>query len=202
MEELKERRKRTDPRRRQESKGPSGRFVLRIDPGLHAALRGAAEAAGMSLNAFCALKLSATPANLGSISAGRAIERAAALFGEELVGVVLFGSWARGEMVRTSDVDLLVVVDDTVAINRELYRSWDAEPIIWGGRRVEPQFVHFGGSTRRPAGLWAEIAIDGIVIFDRGFELSHRLVDLRRDIAEGRLIRRVVSGQAYWVEAA
>ena len=37
--------------------GCSGRFVLRIDPGLHGALRKAARAAGVSLNEYCARKL-------------------------------------------------------------------------------------------------------------------------------------------------
>jgi hypothetical protein len=35
----------------------SGRFVLRIEPGLHAALRAAADGAGVSLNEHCRLKL-------------------------------------------------------------------------------------------------------------------------------------------------
>ena len=44
------------------SSGCSGRFVLRIDPGLHGTLRKAARAAGVSLNEYCARKL-ATPSS-------------------------------------------------------------------------------------------------------------------------------------------
>lgn len=183
-------------------KEPSGRFVLRIDPRVHAALRGAAKAAGMSLNEYCARKLAATSTNLGGAFAADAVERAAELFGASLVGVALFGSWARDEMTGSSDVDLLVVLDDKEAITRELYRRWDQAPLHWEGRSLEPQFVNIGGAARRPAGIWAEVAIDGVVLFERGFQLSKCLARLRRDIAAGRLVRRVVSGQFYWVAAA
>ena len=67
---------------------------------------------------------------------------------------------------------------------------------------MEPHFVNIGGAARRPVGLWAEVAVDGVVLFERGFQLSKRLARLRRDIAAGRLVRRVASGQSYWVEAA
>jgi hypothetical protein len=46
------------------------------------------------------------------------------------------------------------------------------------------------------------VAVDGIVLFDRGFTLSRRLSSLRRDIVAGRIVRREVHGQPYWVEAA
>ena len=183
-------------------KQPSGRFVLRIDPHVHAALRAAAEAAGMSLNEYCARTLAATSTNLGTSSAADAVERAAEMFGASLVGVALFGSWARDEMSATSDVDLLVVLNDTAPITRELYRRWDEDPLRWEGRPLEPHFVNIGGAARRPAGLWAEVAVDGVVLFESGFQLSKRLARLRRDIAAGRLVRRVASGQPYWVEAA
>lgn len=37
--------------------------------------------------------------------------RASAHFGTDLVGVLLFGSWARGEATAASDIDALVVVE-------------------------------------------------------------------------------------------
>lgn len=189
-----------DTKRR--SKKPSGRFVLRIEPQLHAALRAAAEAAQTSLNDYCARKLSAAPANLGTPAAAEAVGRAAELFGGDLVGVAVFGSWARQAATASSDVDLLIVVDDVVEITRGLYHRWDEKPLYWGGHVVEPHFVHLGGGRKLAAGLWAEVAVDGVVLFDRGFELSRRLVHLRHDIVEGRIVRRQVHGQPYWVEAA
>jgi len=184
------------------SERPSGRFVLRIDSGLHAALKVAAEAADMSLNEHCARKLAAPGANLGSPAATAVVERAATLLGGGLVGVVVFGSWARDELAEGSDVDLLLVVEDGVTLTRELYRRWDESPVRWEERRVEPHFVHLPAGNDRVAGLWAEVAVDGIVLFERGLAVSRRLVALRRDIAAGRVVRRTVHGQPYWVEAA
>lgn len=39
-------------------------------------------------------------------------------------------------------------------------------------------------------------------LYDRGFTLARRLARLRRDIAEGRIVRREVHGQPYWVQVA
>jgi predicted nucleotidyltransferase len=180
----------------------SGRFILRIPPRLHTALRAAAAAAGISLNEYCSRKLAAAPANLGEPGAAAAVEQAADLFGAHLVAVAAFGSWARGTLGDESDVDLLVVVDPEAELTRDLYRRWDERPLLWGGRPVEPHFARLGGDARPAPGLWAEVAVDGVVLFDRGFELSRRLARLRGEIAAGRLLRRQVHGQPYWVEAA
>ncbi|MCW8985570.1 MAG: toxin-antitoxin system HicB family antitoxin [Thermoanaerobaculales bacterium] len=186
-----------------ENSGCSGRFVLRIDPGLHGALREAARAAGSSLNEYCVRKL-ATP--LGSFDGwemtSEAIRRAAQVVGGNLVGVVAFGSWARAELHADSDVDILVVVDEKLQLSRDLYLTWDEAPIQWRGRRVEPHFVHLPDPSRLPLGLWAEIAIDGIVLYARDLLLPLHLVRVRHDIAAGRIIRRLVHGQSYWTEAA
>lgn len=179
----------------------SGRFVLRLEPGLHAALRTAAREQGLSLNDHCARTL-ASPAGAfsGLRDAAAAVGRAAQLFGSELVGVLVFGSWARGELSDRSDVDLLIVVEPTVPLTRELYRRWDDAPIRWGSRPVEPHVVHLPPPDRTVGGLWAEAAIDGLVLFERGVRLSARLVQVRHDVVAGRLVRRMAHGQPYWAE--
>jgi hypothetical protein len=179
----------------------SGRFVLRIDPRLHEVLRTAAAGAGMSLNEYCARKLADPGRGTGGPAAG-AVRRALDVAGEGLVGVLAYGSWAREEFGAESDVDVLVVVDGSVAISRGLYRSWDAEPVCWEAHAVEPHFVHLPGPSDRLTGTWAEAAVEGVVLYERGFELSKRLVALRRRIADGALVRRRAHGQPYWVEAA
>jgi hypothetical protein len=182
---------------------PSGRFVLRISPGLHAALRAAAGDEGLSLNDYCARKLAAPVGRLASFGgAMSAVERAAAFFAGELIGVVAFGSWARDEMADGSDIDLLVVLEAGTALTRELYRRWDEEPIEWGGRPVEPHFVRLPAAGEPPGGIWPEVALDGIVLFERGLRLSAHLVRVRRLIASGRLVRRFVHGQPYWAQVA
>lgn len=181
----------------------SGRFVLRIDPGLHAALRSAAQEAGVSMNEYCARKLAAPGASLaGWDLAIEAVRRSAAVVGSALVGVAAFGSWTRSELHDQSDIDVLVVVDDDLELSRGLYMGWDEAPIRWQGHRVEPHFVHLPQPTRKLVGLWAEVALDGIVLFTRDLALPTVLAGVRRDIAAGRIIRRVVHGQPYWTEAA
>ena len=181
----------------------SGRFVLRISPGLHAALRRAATEAGLSLNDYCARKLAAPLGNLAALRGGsETVERAARLFGDRLVGVAAFGSWARGEPVKGSDVDVLVVLDRRVTLARELYLTWDEAPVSWGGRAVEPHFVHLPEPEEGVAGIWAEVALDGLVLFEQGLRLSTRLVQVRREIAAGRIVRRVAHGQPSWTGVA
>jgi len=180
---------------------PSGRFVLRIDPCLHAALKDRAREAGVSLNEYCARAL-ALPATHFQGPAAEAVGRAAGLVGDALLGVAVFGSWARQESGRGSDVDLLIIVEDGFAIGRGLYRRWDESPVFWEGHPVEPHFVHLPPSGTRLSGMWAEVAIDGVVIFERELVLSRRLVEFRQVIASGRLLRRRSHGQPYWVEVA
>jgi hypothetical protein len=177
--------------------GPSGRFVLRVSPGLHGVLRASAARAGLSLNDYCVRKLAA-PGVLES-PVFEVVERATAQFGDGLVGIVAFGSWARDELTEQSDVDLLVVVEPSVGIVRSLYRPWDEGPIAWEGRPVEVHIVHPPEQEETPTGLWAEAALEGLVLFDRGFELSRRLSEVRRRIAAGEVARHVAHGQTYWV---
>lgn len=180
-------------------RSPSGRFLLRVSPGLHGLLRRAADEAGLSLNDYCARKLAAPGAVEGPGT--DVIARAAEQFGDDLLGVLVFGSWARGNTVDESDIDLLVVVHPGIAIVRDLYRAWDeaAPALRWDGRRLEVHFVHPPEPVETPTSLWAEAALDGLVLFDRGFELSRRLIDLRRRIASGVVLRRRAHGQPYWV---
>jgi len=161
-------------------------------------LRRAAKAPGVSLNDYCARSLVAPRMLPGA--ADDVAGRAAALFGERLAGVLVYGSYVRGEAEASSDVDVLVVVDRSVRLTRALYRRWDESPLRWEGRPVEPHFVHRPDPKEAPSGLWAEVAIDGIVLFERGLSLSQALAQIRHAILAGRIVRRTVHGQPYWVE--
>ena len=182
---------------------PSGRFVLRLDPVLHAELRREAAARGISLNAHCVQRLAAaTGASPGFEGAADTVRRATELMGESLIGIVVFGSWARGEPADTSDIDVLIVIDGDIPITRAMYRRWDEAPVAWNGRSVDPHFVHLPPERRTPSGLWAEVAIDGIVLHGRDHRLFSGLAAVRRALAEGRLRRRTVHGTGYWAELA
>ncbi|MCY3701798.1 MAG: nucleotidyltransferase domain-containing protein [Rhodospirillales bacterium] len=181
----------------------SGRFLLRIDPSLHAALRQAAAAHGLSLNAFCARRLAHPMGMLLDFpAASAALQRANDVIGGALIGMAVFGSWARGEPTDASDVDVLVVADENVPIARTLYRKWDEEPVRWEGRPVDPHFTRLPTGRRPPSALWAEVAIDGMVLIERELRLSAHLAAVRRVLAAGRLRRRTVHGQGYWTEVA
>jgi len=180
---------------------PSGRFVLRLDPALHARLRDTAGRLDISLNEYCS-RILAAPGSRALVPAGEVIQRLHARFGRNLAGVVVYGSWARGELVSTSDVDLLVVLSPDVPIRRSLYREWDDDDPRWDGRVVEPHFVHLAGVGGEISGTWAEAAVEGIVLLDPELTISRRLMGIRRRIAEGEIVRRLVHGQPYWVQAA
>jgi predicted nucleotidyltransferase len=180
----------------------SGRCLLRLPPELHGSLHGAAAAAGLSFNEYCVRKLASPSPPLADAGAIAAVNAAARVAGDRLVGLVAFGSWARGEEGPDSDVDLLVVLGEELRVTRALYRRWDAEPLLWDGRRVEPHFVHLPPADQLAGGVWAEAAIDGLVLFERSLEVSRRLARVRSDVARGRIRRRQVHGQPYWVGAA
>ena len=179
----------------------SGRFLLRMPPPLHAALNGAARAAGLSLNEYCVRRLATAGLNTGDADAVALMSRAAAVAGDALTGVLLHGSWVRGDATATSDVDAIVVVEPRVDLSRVLYRKWDEQPVTWQGRQVDAHFVH-PPDDETTSGLWAEAAIDGLVLFDRGGRLAGALARVRRAIADGRIVRRVAHGQPYWAEAS
>lgn len=187
--------------RRENGAAASGKFVLRIDGALHEALRRAADEEGLSLNEYCARKL-AMPGERVSEPASGVVERAARMAGRALLGVVAFGSWARGELADSSDIDLLIVVDESLPITRTLYEEWDALQLQWGGHLVEPHFVHLPPEADVLSGVWAEVAVEGIVLFERELVVSRRLVRIRQQIASGAIVRRVAHGQHYWVEVA
>jgi hypothetical protein len=180
----------------------SGRFLLRIPPGLHEAIQAAARTAKLSVNEYCVRRLAAAGTGLSlEMDAAVLVTRAADVAGGALVGVVVYGSWIRGEAGPSSDVDALVVVDESCELTRTLYRTWDAAPATWHGATVDPHFVHLPGD-RPVGGLWGEVALDGVVVFERALDITSHLGRVRRDIAAGRLVRRVVHGQPYWTAAA
>lgn len=182
----------------------SGKFVLRLPPAFHERLSAAAQRAGVSLNRFCHDAIESTLRGAGRGVEGELTEAIAGWLGDRLVGVALFGSAARGEQRPDSDFDLLIAVRGP--ISRALYREWDERESIQAAARawglpVNPQFVSYDpASCEEPGGLWLECAIDGRVLQDSSGALGRRLIELRRQIAEGRYRRAYSHGHPYWLK--
>ena len=180
---------------------PSGRFVLRLPPTLHATLRAAAERAGLSLNEYCVHVLAAPgpdPVGPGATVAIRASEA----FGRDLVGVLVHGSWTRGEATVGSDIDVLVVLEAARPITRALYREWDRTPLEHYGHPVEVHFVAMPSTNTPHGSVWLEVALDGVVAFDREGRVARLLSKVRRGIAAGEMTRRRAHGQPYWTASS
>jgi predicted nucleotidyltransferase len=179
----------------------SGRFVLRLDPGLHGLLRDEAQAAGLSLNDWCGRTLAAPGAG-GLDAAPGVVLTIRSRLGSDLVGVILYGSFPRGTLTSGSDVDLLVVLEAGVPITRSLYREWEGAVPAWNGREIDLHFVHLSPPDDQVSGSWAEAAVGGIVLYDRELAISRRLIAIREHIAAGGLVRRMSQGQPYWIHEA
>jgi predicted nucleotidyltransferase len=176
----------------------SGKFIIRIEPELHERLKAKTARVSKSLNELCAEVLARS---VDSIPSGTAPDNALARpisgkFGSTFIGLVLFGSHAKGRTTSESDVDLLIVLDSDAEISRALYWSWDElalDPLL------SPHFVRLPVDTSRVEGLWCEVAIDGIVLWDPSFQVSRFLAAVRREILDGRVTRKVSHSHPYWI---
>jgi len=169
------------------------RLLLRIPPVLHRILKARAAEADVSVNALierlleAGLRLDPTEALV--------IETARRLYGDDFVGLLLFGSRARGDAHAGSDTDLLLVLRDTVRIERELYRTWDK--LL--PERVSLHLAHLPASPYEPGSLWLECALDGRIIADPTGRIGETIAELKDLITSGAFVRRTTHGQGYWV---
>ena len=179
------------------------RVLLRLPADLHLTLVKAAADLDLSFNEFCVRRLQA-PSDAHGLSVVRSlvVSRARATFGDRLLGVLVLGSWARGEAAATSDIDVLIVIDPGTTLTRDLYRAWDLDPLTFEGRAIDAHFAHPSAAGTAPTAVWCEAAVDGVVWYDRTGAIAIRLGEVRRAIAEGRVVRAFAHGQPYWKGAA
>lgn len=173
--------------------------LLRMPADLHTRMTAEAREEGVSFNEYCIRRLQA-PGGLDEARTAYVaiLDRVERQFGPSLLGLVAIGSWTRGDAAQDSDIDVLVVLAPSVAIERRLYRPWDEEPLEVDGRLVDVHFVHCPEPSAQPSALWCEAAVDGVVWRDSTGAIGRYLVGVRRSIAEGRLVRRTTHGQTYW----
>ncbi|MEO8677824.1 MAG: nucleotidyltransferase domain-containing protein [Vicinamibacterales bacterium] len=176
---------------------------MRLPADLHRTLVKAAADLNLSFNEFCVRRLRA-PSDAHGLSVVRSlvVSRARAAFADRLLGVLVLGSWARGEAAATSDIDVLIVIDTETALTRDLYRAWDLDPLIFEGRGIDAHFAHPSAPGAAPTAVWCEAAVDGVVWYDRDGAIAIRLGEVRRAIAERRVVRAFAHGQPYWKGAA
>jgi predicted nucleotidyltransferase len=114
----------------------------------------------------------------------------AALLGERLVSLALYGSRARGDARDDSDLDLFLVAEGLPKDPWERARSlpsprWD----VWADPQVSIRALTPEELERDIAPVDLDIAVDARILFDRGGYLSGRLATVRERIAEAGLVR-------------
>lgn len=191
------------PRAAAKSAPRIARVLLRLPADLHRTIARAAADLDVSFNEFCVRRLR-EPADGHGVSVVRSlvVSRAREAFDDRLLGVLVLGSWARGEAAASSDIDVLIVIDPRTTLTRELYRTWDREPLTCEGRAIDAHFAHPPAAGAPPTAVWCEAAVDGVVWYDRDGAVAIRLGEVRRAIAEGRVVRAFAHGQPYWKGAA
>lgn len=175
---------------------------MRIPPELHARASRRAGERGVSLNELCRTAIERETDEVERVEATAGIRHpwvvaAREILEDDLIGVVLFGSRARGEHRPSSDVDLLVVVSEGRNLNRELYRRWDRAGL---DDHVNPHFVRLPHVLADAGSLWFEVSLDGIILYEGDLRITTFLQTVRRAIADGRLQRGHAHGHPYWVK--
>lgn len=157
----------------------------------------------LSLNEYCVQRLSGPDLSVGARKpVAVLLAQTAEVAGPHLIGVIAHGSWVRGEARASSDIDVMVVVDAGLPLTRGLYRDWDRATPTLLGRPLDAHFVHLPADPSHPSSVWCEIAVEGLLLSDRDGAIAGALIEVRRAMAQGRLVRRTAHGQPYWTVAA
>lgn len=182
--------------------------LLRLPASLHRALVKEAEAAGLSFNQFCTKLL--TSAVLSRRNQGEPLwlKPVLDLYRDEgLLGVVLFGSAARGQAREDSDIDLLLVFPSGMMIQRALYRRFEAMSLESAQlRKISihclplPSGLTADGETFDFSSLWLEVGMEGQILWSGTPLLARALDQIRKAIAGGMYRRKTIHGQGYWLK--
>ncbi|MCD6248165.1 MAG: nucleotidyltransferase domain-containing protein, partial [Hadesarchaea archaeon] len=133
--------------------------------------------------------------------------------GERLESIVLFGSVARGDWDKTSDIDLLVVaegfedpmraLDELIEVELELKCTPEYRAALGDG--FYPNFQFYPLSPKElstPSRILLDPVCEGIVMYDRG-AFKQVAEKLRKRLIETSSYRvRFADGRWYWVLGA
>lgn len=125
-------------------------------------------------------------------------------YGDRLISVVLYGSYARGDARSDSDIDLLLIIDgyerfEEVGVDEadELtYRIWKLGK---GYHKVLPYPLNREqASYHRP--IYLDMITDGVILYDRGCFIEQVFNGIRGRLAQlGARRYELPDGSWYWV---
>lgn len=174
----------------------ASKILLRIPSSTHALVKARAAAQRTSVNTLIERLIEQGLRGDGTSELEtRVITSARQAYGDAFLGLLLFGSRARGDAHDLSDTDLLLVVSDSVRIERELYRMWDS--IL--PDNVSLHLAHLPSDRTSPGSLWLECALDARIIADPTGAVSETLRSVQKLITSGEIVRRETHGQGFWV---
>lgn len=179
----------------------SGKFVVRIPRHLHLKIKSLAAREKISLNELCVRSLSHTFFS-SKKETFPFVSELKKIFGLTLKGVIIFGSVVKEEDSEDSDTDILIVLDDSTPIQRNLYSIWDEkiEDKNFLGHEMSPQFSHIPSSVNNASSIWYEVALASFVIYEQDFSVAKFLNEIRACISQGYLERKMNHGHPYWIK--
>ena len=119
--------------------------------------------------------------------------------GPDLIAIVLYGSWARGESRPGSDVDLLVIARN---LPRDRFErvTYVHQMVVGRFRRrisvLAKEPVEFEGYF---PSLYLDIGLDGIILYDPEGYVASKLARIREIIEEAGLYRVRRDGELMWL---
>lgn len=179
-------------------------FVLRLKEDLFAGIRQRAEKEGKSINGYCVELLEKSQNNADEFfELSKSCQK---YFGSDLLGMVVFGSVARGTATKASDLDILIILDRSKKLGKDLYTQWDKflerDNVNTFGRDLSPHFVHMVEDLEKLGSLWLEVALEGRVIFEQNAQCTQLLQKIRSKISEGHYKKSYSYGIPYWKKVA
>lgn len=132
-------------------------------------------------------------------------------FSQRLVGVLVFGSVARGSWDRNSDIDLLVVVDgwnkpiwertkELVNLRRKMRETLEFQRLV--ERNLPTSIQHYPLSKSEalePHRIYVDACMEGIILYEKEGFLSKVLGEFREKLSKlGAMRITTASGKTYW----
>lgn len=175
-------------------------IFLRVNKELSRKLKTQAARLETSINEYCIsllkqsveLKIQNTNNDIKHV-----VDHALSVFDKSLEAVVLFGSYSRGDNTEESDIDILVVLNKSIKITRDIYNKWSALSNKIS-EKFSVHFVNLPDHLDSLSGLWCEVSLEGMVLYDTNLRTSKFLLKLREQILIGEYTYSYSHGQRYW----